>query len=83
MLEGEELHRLVEDIRENGLLNPIVRDKNGVLLAGRNRLAACKLAGVEPTFTTTELDPLAFILSENVTRRHLSKGQCAMAYAMA
>jgi hypothetical protein len=83
MLEGEELDALVDDIRANGLLNPIVLDTSGQLIDGRNRLNACKLAGVEPTFVTREVDPIAYILSLNVHRRHLSKGQQAMAYAMA
>src|SRR6266852_4890355 len=83
MLEGEELDELVEDIRINGLRHPIVLDKSGQLIDGRNRLKACELAGVKPTFITTELDPVPYILSNNVTRRHLSKGQWAMAFAMA
>ena len=83
MLDGEELDALVEDIRENGLRHSIVLDHNGQLIDGRNRLRACQVAGIKPTFTTTDLDPVAYILSENVHRRHLSKGQQAMAYAMA
>ena len=45
--------------------------------------AACKIAGVEPT--TRELndeDPTAFVLSANIHRRHMTKGQRAMAVAM-
>jgi hypothetical protein len=83
LLEGEELDALVDDIRRNGLLNPIVRDKDGRIIDGRNRLRACELAKVQPTFTTTEVEPSAYILSANVTRRHLSKGQWAMAFATA
>src|SRR5688572_13286990 len=62
MLEGDELDALVDDIRTNGLLNPIVRDTNGRLIDGRNRLKACALAGVEPRFTTSDVDPVAYIL---------------------
>ena len=47
MLEGEELNALVEDIQTNGLLHPIVTDQNGQVIDGRNRLRACRLAGVE------------------------------------
>jgi len=51
---------------------------------GRNRLEACHRAGVEPHFWTFDGDdPVAFILSVNVHRRHLSKGQRAMAVAKA
>ena len=45
--------------------------------------AACKIAGVEPT--TRELnseDPKAFVISANIHRRHMTKGQRAMAVAM-
>lgn len=83
MLEGEELDRLVDDIREHGLRSPIVLDPAGQLIAGRNRLAACRLAGVEPKFITIEDEPIAYIISENVNRRHLTKGQQAMAIAIA
>ena len=54
-----------------------------MLIDGRNQRAACKIAGVEPT--TRELegeDPTAFVLSANIHRRHITKGQRAMAVAM-
>ncbi len=51
-------------------------------LDGRNRLAACRRAGVEPAFTTLDgQDPVSYVLSANVNRRNLSKGQRAMAVA--
>ena len=41
------------------------------------------MAGVEPKFTTFEgKDPAGFALSVNINRRHLNKGQRAMATAM-
>jgi hypothetical protein len=42
------------------------------------------MAGVEPRFQLLEdgKEPKAFILSANIARRHLSKGQQAMAVAM-
>ncbi len=83
MLPEEELAELAADIAAQGLLQPIVLDADGVLIDGRNRLAACRLADVEPRFTTLDdHDPVAFIISANVHRRHLSKGQCAMAVAV-
>jgi hypothetical protein len=81
MLAAEELADLADDIRANGLLHPIVLDPDGVLIDGRNRLAACRLAGVEPSFTTYDGDPLALIYSANIQRRNLTKGQTAMAIA--
>jgi hypothetical protein len=84
MMTDEELDRLAEDIEENGLLNPIVRDKEGILIDGRNRLEACKRAGVIPKFETLNgTDPVAYILAQNVNRRQLNKGQQAMAVAFA
>jgi hypothetical protein len=86
MIAADELAELAEDIRENGLQEPIVIAKpNGewVLVDGRNRLAACRLAEVEPHYRVLDSDPTAYVLSANVHRRHLTKGQQAMAVALA
>ncbi|GAA3065779.1 ParB N-terminal domain-containing protein [Streptomyces roseofulvus] len=84
MLDPDELLDLAESIKTDGLLHDIVLDTDGVLLDGRNRLAACEIAGVEPRFTTyTGDNPRAKIFSKNVIRRHLNKGQLAMITAMA
>lgn len=56
MMTDEELNDLAEDIRANGLREPIVLAHMGdgfddeVLIDGRNRYRACLLAGVEPKF---------------------------------
>ncbi len=77
MLDSAALHELAADIEANGLQHPLVR-QGDTLLDGRNRLAACKLAGVEPTFTEYAGDsPVAYIMSVNLHRRHLEKGQLA------
>jgi ParB-like chromosome segregation protein Spo0J len=49
MMTDEELADLAADIKANGLLHPIVVDKEGALIDGRNRARACEIAGVEPT----------------------------------
>ncbi|MFE7561068.1 ParB N-terminal domain-containing protein [Kitasatospora sp. NPDC057500] len=74
---------LAQGIKEDGQYEPILLDTDGVLLDGRNRLAACKLAGVEPRFTTYTGDaPAADVAwSLNVRRRHLTQGQRAMIIA--
>ena len=83
MMSDEELAELAEDIKANGLVHPIIVDADNQLIDGRNRLAACKLAGVEPTFEQLNgRDPIAFIASANLKRRNLSKGQQAIAMAM-
>lgn len=78
MLPADELRSLADDIASNGLHHAIVLLPDGTLLDGRNRLAACELTGVEPTFTTYNGDaPYAFVVSENIKRRHLDTGQAA------
>lgn len=82
MLSADEMRELAADIKANGLRHPIVV-KDGKLIDGRNRLEACKLAEVEPTFVELNgADPVAYIISTNVQRRHMTKGQRAMAVAM-
>lgn len=83
MMSEEELDDLAADIAANGLLHPIVLDAEGTLIDGRNRQEACTRAGVEPEYKCFDGNPVAFILSANVNRRHLSKGQRAMAVARA
>lgn len=86
MIPTDELAELAEDIQENGLQEPIVIAKlNGewLLVDGRNRLAACQLAGITPHYRILDSDPTAYVLSANVHRRHLTKGQAAMGVALA
>jgi ParB-like chromosome segregation protein Spo0J len=53
---------LAADIKANGLLHPIVVDKEGALIDGRNRARAWEIAGVEPTIMVFDGDdPRAFI----------------------
>jgi hypothetical protein len=83
LMSDEELADMAESIKANGLRYAIVIDANGQLIDGRNRLAACKLAGVEPRFENLNgHDPLAYIADANLKRRNLTKGQQAMALAM-
>lgn len=83
-LADDDLRELAEDIKANGLIHPIVLDNEGRIVDGINRDAACDMAGVEKSYITlpAETDIVAYILSQNVRRRHLSKGQQAMAIAM-
>ncbi|MER6398552.1 ParB N-terminal domain-containing protein [Kitasatospora sp. NPDC001603] len=84
MLDDEELLALAEDIKANGQYIPIMLDPGGRLLDGRNRLAACKIAGVEPEFATYNgPNPGAYALRINCLRRNLTKGQTAMVAAKA
>ena len=77
LLSKAELEALAADIKANGLQQPAVV-QGDVLLDGRNRLIACKLAGVRPEFSEYEGDsPVAFIIGANVHRRHLSPSEKA------
>jgi hypothetical protein len=84
MMSEEELQALATDIRENGLRQPVVLDGEGRVLDGRNRLAACALAGVEPSFMSVNGDdPVSLVVSLNVKRRNITKAQTAIAAAEA
>jgi hypothetical protein len=72
------LRSLAEDIKKNGLEEPIVLFEDKIL-DGRNRHKACNLAGVDPNFTEfTGDDPVKFVISHNLHRRHLSESQRAI-----
>ena len=82
LIAGEDYDQLVEDIRQNGLLEPIwVHD--GQIIDGRNRWRACRDAGVAPTFRRWDGagSLVEFVMSLNMHRRHLTTGQKAAAAA--
>jgi hypothetical protein len=75
MLADDDLDELAADIKARGLLQPIVLDAGGRVLDGRNRLAACEKAGIEPDFITyADGDPDGYALAINISRRHLKPG---------
>lgn len=77
MLSDEELDSLAVDIKTHGLRHPLVMHDRE-LLDGRNRLAACKIAGVAPSFVEYEGDsPVSFVISVNIKRRQLDASQRA------
>ncbi len=84
-MTAAELDALAADVAENGLRHPVVL-YGGKVLDGRNRLAACEKAKVEPTFTEHEGDDasaLALVISLNVQRRDMTAGQRAIVAARA
>jgi ParB-like chromosome segregation protein Spo0J len=77
MMEEDKIAELADDIRKNGQLVPVWLYE-GKILDGRNRWAACKIAGVEPkTKEYTGDEPTAFAVSLNDRRRHMNKGSLA------
>src|SRR5262245_50075885 len=78
LLEGEPFAALVHDIPTQGLQEPIVLYR-GSILDGRNRARACEEAGITPRYSEyAGDDPLAYVVSKNLHRRHLSESQRAM-----
>jgi len=80
----EEYERLKEDIRQNGLRLPVVLTPDGRILDGRTRVRACAELGI-PYITRDAtmdemLDPVAFVLSMNAARRHLTGDQVIALY---
>jgi hypothetical protein len=80
-MSTEQFRQHVADIKANGLLHDIVLHE-GKILDGRHRYRACVELEIEPRFTTfAGRDPLAFVISENLSRRHLNESQRAMVAA--
>ena len=78
LLAGDDFRALVEDIRENGQLEPIWTYQ-GQIIDGRNRYMACRSLGNEAA--TREWGGngslLDFVVSMNLHRRHLTSSQRA------
>jgi hypothetical protein len=81
-MDAERLAELADDIKRNGLLEPIVIYQDQIM-DGRNRHLACLSIGMEPA--TVEFDqaryarsPEEFVWSKNMERRDLTASQRAM-----
>jgi hypothetical protein len=85
LLQGEELQKIADDIKNNGFRREPITLLGGKILDGRNRYNAAKLAGHQLQPNDVEhfekryhgQDPLLFVIAKNLHRRHLTIGQRA------
>lgn len=78
MMDKKEYSDLKNDIKQNGLMEPVIT-LGGLILDGRNRFRACEELGIKPT--TKEFDgedALQYVMSTNLQRRNLNQSQKAM-----
>lgn len=77
---AEDFAALVEDIRINGQREPVIVFES-MVLDGWHRYSACVQLGIKAQRFTFESDkdPVAFVLSQNLHRRHLTGSQRAAA----
>ena len=76
-MSAEEYESFKEDIKENGLLVPIIVNQEGVILDGHHRYRACKELGIECRYEikrfNDRLEEKDHVIGVNVARRNLSE----------
>lgn len=79
MMDDAAFEALAADIKANGQREPIIVH-DAAILDGRNRHRACLHVGVTPEFTDWNGigDPITYVVSMNLHRRHLNESQRAM-----
>jgi hypothetical protein len=78
---GCRVRRLKEDIRTNGLLEPVwLHPESHTIVDGRNRHRACVELGISPKFRYWDGKGslVGFVVSLNLKRRHLTPSQASM-----
>lgn len=83
MLSDKELDELGSDIKANGQVET-VKLHRGMVLDGRNRYTACGKFGLgvrTEIFSGTDREALAWVISKNLKRRHLTESQRAVVAA--
>lgn len=75
----DEYDALKKDIKLNGLISEIVTH-DGMILDGRHRFRACQELKIKPVFKKYEgNDPIGYVISVNLNRRHLNQSQRCVA----
>ena len=90
VLDNEEMDQLVESIRTQGVLNPVVvrplEDGTYEVISGHRRLHACKKAGIETIpALVVEMDRDAAaiaLVDSNLHREHILPSEKAFAYKL-
>ncbi len=83
-MDADDFAELVSDIKKHGVLEAIWVTAAQEIIDGRHRYRACEQLGIEcPTRTYKGDDPVAFVASLNIHRRHMTKGELALAAARA
>ena len=83
LIGGDDFSALESDVKTHGVREPIWLYE-GKILDGRNRYTAALKSGIPfetKEFTGTAMEAIEFVWSLNFTRRHLDKGQAAIADA--
>ena len=71
-MPDDEIAALAADIQTNGQRHPVTLHEEQIL-DGRNRALACERIGIEPVTQVYEGDdPIGFVVSVNLHRRHLT-----------
>ena len=83
-MDADGFDKFKEDISGNGVIEPIVLWQDKVL-DGRHRYRAAKELGIDVDARHWEggMDPVEYVVSKNLLRRHLTKAQLAMCAAKA
>jgi hypothetical protein len=85
LMEGKAFDEFIEDVRSNGLREPVTLHPDGRVVDGRNRYRACERVGIEPVYRTWDEsvhgDLVKFVCSLNLQRRMLDESQRAMVAA--
>lgn len=82
-IDDEHISDLAADIKKNGQ-KVAIELFEGKIIDGRRRFKACQVAGIEPlTKNVLPEDPISYVLSLNLHRRHLNPSQLAMVGARA
>lgn len=79
MMSTEELDALIADVDAHGFINSVKITDDLLVIDGRNRLVASLVIGLDVRLERhNPLDPISYVLGENLHRRNLSAGQKAL-----